>query len=80
MMLSGISMDYYLEMPGKIVDGNADTIKDNKAEWHLVGADISKTKIYAKSDIPILPFLSGSEMTLAFLGIMGALFIVRKRE
>ncbi len=31
-ILSSFSLHYYLEMPGKIVDSNANVVKDNKAE------------------------------------------------
>jgi hypothetical protein len=78
MMLSGITLDYYVEMPGKIVESNADTTTDNKAEWHSSGADVFKTKIYAKSEIPLLP---GFEAVLAILGIIvvACLFGVKRK-
>ena len=79
-MMNTVSVNYYLEMPGKITSSNANTVDGNKAEWHLQGNNIGKTPIHAESELPFLPFLSGFEITLAFLGIMGALFIVRKRE
>jgi len=47
-----ITLDYYLEMPGKIVDSNANIVKENKAEWHMNGNQMGKVKIYAKSEIP----------------------------
>jgi len=49
---SGITLHYYLEMPGKIVDSNANVVKDNRAEWHLVGGS---AVIYAKSEVPSIP-------------------------
>lgn len=54
-MLSGFALHYYLEMPGKIVEANANTVEDNKAEWHLTGVDAFNTRIYAKSEIPAIP-------------------------
>lgn len=47
-----ITLDYYLEMPGKIVDSNANIINGNKAEWHIDGNQMGKVKIYAKSEVP----------------------------
>lgn len=79
-MMNTISLNYYLEMPGKITTSNANTVDGNKAEWHLQGDKISTTKIYAESEIPTLPFLSGFEALLALVGIIGALFIVKMRR
>lgn len=47
-----ITLDYYLEMPGKIVDSNANIVNGNKAEWHMNGNQMGKVKIYAKSEVP----------------------------
>lgn len=50
--LSGMSGHYYLEMPGDIVESNANVVDKNKAEWHLTGMDIFTTSFYAKSKLP----------------------------
>jgi len=49
-------LHYYLQMPGKIVDTNAEIVKDDKAEWHLMGDEI--TTVYAVSKTPLLPSFS----------------------
>jgi len=66
-LLSSFSLHYYLEMPGKIVESNANTVKDNKAEWHLVGADAFNARIYAKSEIPSVP---GFELWIGIIGLV----------
>lgn len=47
---SQININYYLEMPGEIVESNAYLINGNKAEWH--SNKVSVNEIYAKSKIP----------------------------
>ncbi|AIG98497.1 MULTISPECIES: PGF-CTERM sorting domain-containing protein [Archaeoglobus] len=68
-LLSSFSLHYYLEMPGKIVESNANVVKDNKAEWHLTGASAFNTRIYAKSEVPGIP---GFEAALAIVGLLAA--------
>jgi hypothetical protein len=53
-MDSAIKIHYYLEMPGEIVDSNADFVDGNKAEWHMVTLS-SIRDVYAKSEVPSLP-------------------------
>ena len=77
-MLSGITLDYYLEMPGKIVDSNAETIKDNKAEWHATGTDVFNTKIYAKSEVPLLPGFTSIFAIIAFAMLVVYIGITKK--
>jgi len=79
MMLSGITLDYYIEMPGKILDSNADIISDNKAEWHVTGADISNTKIYAKSEIPLLSGFSSIIAVISITCLIGYFGIIKKK-
>ncbi|MFZ0005377.1 MAG: hypothetical protein WCC86_03870 [Methanoregula sp.] len=75
-MLSGITVDYYLEMPGKIVNTTATTVNANKAEWHFGGTSLFNTSIYAESDPPsISGFTSlitiiGFAIVLLFFGSM----------
>jgi len=76
MMLSGITLDYSVEMPGNIIDSNADTVTDNKAEWHAAGADVFNTKIYAKSEVPLLP---GFEALIAVVGLITVCLVRKKR-
>ncbi len=72
MLSSMIKVNYYLEMPGKIVDSNADKVKGNKAEWHF---STRKTPIYAKCEIPKSP---GFEVFGAILAI--ALIAILKKK
>ncbi len=53
-MDSVMKIHYYLEMPGEIVDSNADFVDGNKAEWHMVTLS-SIRDVYAKSEVPSLP-------------------------
>ncbi len=38
-------------MPNKISDSNADSINDNKAEWHMLNSTSIKD-VYAKCEVP----------------------------
>ncbi|MBT8508720.1 hypothetical protein AZH53_09915 [Methanomicrobiaceae archaeon CYW5] len=73
-MLSGIGVHYYLEMPGTIVESNADIVDGKKAEWHLSGSDAFSTPIQATSEIPTLP-VSGFTGLLAIAGFACAVGI-----
>jgi hypothetical protein len=77
-MMNSVSLHYYLEMPGKITTSNANKVDGNKAEWHLIGNKMS-TPIHAESELPLIPFISGFETVLALFGIMGALFVMKKK-
>lgn len=52
-MDSAIKVHYYLEMPNKIIDSNADYIEGNKAEWHMLNST-SIRDVYAKCETPSL--------------------------
>ncbi len=69
----GVNVHYYLEMPGKIVESNADSVDGNKAEWHMVGAD-SGRDIYAKSEVPALPGISA----FSIIGILLIVALIRR--
>lgn len=69
-------IDYYLEMPGKIVESNADIINGKKAEWHLTEGG-STQNIYAKSEIPTIPGFGFFSTTIMLLI---AIFGIRKRS
>lgn len=50
---SGLTVHYYLEMPGEIVDSNANEVDGNTAEWHETGPDaFTHNRIYAESERP----------------------------
>ncbi|MFO7966348.1 MAG: hypothetical protein R6U44_01955 [Archaeoglobaceae archaeon] len=76
-MLSGFALHYYLEMPGKIVETNANTIEDNKAEWHLTGADAFNARIYAKSEIPAIP---GFEMFIGLFALIASTLVISAKR
>jgi hypothetical protein len=78
-MLAGISLDYYLEMPGKITDSNAAKVSENKAEWHLSGSEIARTKIVAKSEVPLLPWFAPG-VAIIVLGLVFVYFGLSRRK
>jgi hypothetical protein len=77
-MLSGITFNYYLEMPGKIVDSNANAVNGNKAEWHLTGKTMSGMKMYARSEVPAAA--PGFEALLAIASIFAGYCLVASRK
>lgn len=78
-MLSSAGVHYYLEMPGKIIDTNANVVDGNKAEWHLTGSEVFTTEIYAKSEVPVFA-LPGFGALIALIGLSCAtLLLIRKR-
>lgn len=77
MIKSAISMNFYLEMPGKIVESNANVVDGNKAEWHFSGSDFSGSEIFAKSEIPSFP-LPGFTVFYGIFGlIISSILIIR---
>ncbi len=76
-MLNSFVVNYNLEMPGKIIDSNADKVKDNKAEWHLTGEKAFNTRIYAKSEIPAS--IPGFGVVMALFGLIFGFIVVKKR-
>jgi len=76
-MLSGITLNYYIEMPGKIVNTSANVVKDNKAEWHLTGLEISKTQIAAVSEVPSV---SGFSSVIAIVSLLLLCIYSRKKS
>ena len=80
-MLSAITFDYYLEMPGKIVDSNANEIKGNKAEWHFNGKTMAgMDRLYAKSEVPKAPGFGAIVALLAVLCGYGLVAAGREKE
>lgn len=56
---SPVQINYYLEMPNKIIDSNADYVEGNKAEWHMLNST-SIRDVYAKCEAPSsLPGIGG---------------------
>ncbi len=51
-LIMGGAIHYSLEMPGKIIDSNANIVKGNKAEWYITQPVV----VYAVSEIPSLGF------------------------
>lgn len=74
-LLSDLTLDYHLEMPGKITSSNANNVEDNMAEWHLSGTEVMNTRIYAKSELPLIP---GFEVIAGTAGLILALMVRRK--
>ena len=68
---------YYLEMPGKIIESNADVVNGKKAEWHTLDGAGSKLNVYAKSEIPATP---GFGFFCTTIMLLIAVFGVRKRS
>lgn len=49
---NGYAFNYYLTMPGEIMNSTANSTHSNTAEWHLTGAEIGRTSILASANIP----------------------------
>jgi hypothetical protein len=71
---SAIDVHYYLEMPGEIVESNANVVDGNKAEWHMVG-NTQPEDIYAKCELPSMP---GFGILSSVLAILAIAFFFRK--
>ena len=80
-MADMVTMDFYLTMPGKIIDSNADKVNGNKAEWHMNANTMnSKSSLYAKSESKASS--PGFEAAFALLALAGGvgLIALRKKE
>ena len=72
-MLNGIKFNYYLEMPGRIVDSNAGTVSGNKAEWHFTGKNVTTMgDLYARSEIAKSP---GFEAAIALVALAAGIYL-----
>lgn len=71
-----IKQHYYLEMPGKIVESNADVVDGNKAEWHMVESGDSRP-VYAKSEIPSNS-IPGFSSIMGIIALLGLILVTRK--
>jgi hypothetical protein len=67
-MGNAIGINFYLVMPGAIVDSNADAVEGTTAEWYLSGTDLRGAELYAKSEIPS-PGLPGFSCWIAFAAL-----------
>jgi hypothetical protein len=82
-LLSGYKIDYYLEMPGEIIDSNADTVDGRVAEWHTNAYELSQNGgyIFAVSKIEkpnYMPYIAGFGIIL--VGIVGIIFVKRPKS
>ena len=67
---ASFGVDYYLTMPGPVVESNADAVDGNTAEWHATGSEaFSETRIYAESDAPTIAPVPGFGMGVALLAV-----------
>lgn len=78
---SGMSVDYYLTMPGEITDSNADVVDGNTAEWHESGSEaFNDNRIYARSEKPTFSAVPGFGAVGAVVALLAvALVAIRKR-
>ncbi len=76
LMNGAIKIHYYLEMPGKIVDSNANEVNGNKAEWHIMDLRSAKP-VYAKSEKSTLPGFGAVESLFA---VFLSLYIIRRTQ
>ncbi|MCS3924113.1 hypothetical protein [Methanosalsum natronophilum] len=72
-MYSGFTLTYNLEMPGPIVETNADVVSENTAQWNISGPGELET-IYAKSEIPTIP-MPGAYVLILILAVFGLALI-----
>lgn len=69
-IMSTVSVDYYLTMPGEIVDSNADVVDGNTAEWHESGSDaFFDNRIYAQSETPTFGAVPGFGLGVAIIAV-----------
>lgn len=81
-LANAVTMDFYLTMPGKILDSNADVVNGNKAEWHYNADRLEGVQaFYAKSDVSSGTSASpGFGPALALLAIAAGVFLVAARK
>jgi len=70
-LMSGLSVDYTLRMPGEITDSNADEVDGNTATWNATGSGaMEETEIRATSNVPTSAFGPGFGAVPAILGVL----------
>ena len=82
-LMSGLSVDYTLRMPGEITDSNADEVDGNTATWNATGSGaMSETEIRATSNVPTGVFGPGFGAVPAVIGVVlgTALLVLRRRR
>lgn len=73
------AISYYLEMPGPIIESNADLVEDNSAEWHYNTSGYEGYYMYAKSELP--PSTPGFGVVCALAaGLIACALIARNRK
>lgn len=77
---AGISVDYYLTMPGEIVDTNADSVDGDTAEWHESGEEAYQNlDIRATSETGTIVGVSGFGVGVAAVALLlTAGFLIEK--
>ncbi len=78
-MMSHITFNYYLEMPGRIIESNATAVNGNKAEWHMNGRGMDGMRIYARSEVPATAPGFGAILAMAGAFAAGYLIVSRKK-
>ncbi|MFC7204389.1 hypothetical protein ACFQJC_12750 [Haloferax namakaokahaiae] len=78
---SGMSVDYYLTMPGEITDSNADVVDGNTAEWHESGSEaFNDNRIYARSEKPTFSMAPGFGPATALVAVLAMALVALRRE
>ncbi|WP_410765446.1 PGF-CTERM sorting domain-containing protein [Haloferax sp. DFSO60] len=78
---SGMSVDYYLTMPGEITDSNADVVDGNTAEWHESGSEaFNDNRIYARSEKPTFSMAPGFGPVSALVALLAVALVVLRRD
>lgn len=79
-MASGLAVDYYLTMPGEIVETNADEVDGNTAEWHATGADaFTDTRVYAVSEPSTATPLDGFGAAVGVIALVVVVLVGLRR-
>lgn len=82
--LSGLSVHYYLTMPGEITDSNADEVDGATAEWHETGPDaFTDNRVYAESEVadgPLGVGLPGFGARTALVALLALLAGIALRD
>jgi hypothetical protein len=83
LIMSGVTVHYYLTMPGEITDSNADSVDGNTAEWHSTGSEaIRDTRVQATSEKPLLSSVpvSGFGPLVAIIAFVALAVGIRSRS
>lgn len=70
-MMSGLVLEYSLNMPGEITSSNADEVDGNTATWTRTGSEaFSNTSVRATSETPIVGSVPGFGVPVALVAIL----------